>query len=154
MKSIQQEFHEGIQELWHTMFNDGKTFGVNLYLLSDKIDGGFYKELKVKLYKPPIMLSAKVIMSSRERLSPNEVEHPDTPSFVIPVKEFLDKDVPCDSEDAYDTLRRAYIEFNRSYYKVLNITPKSFVDRSFLFLSFDCEQDLQVEELVIEDDGS
>ena len=66
--SIQKDFIEGTHEIFSTMFNDGKTTGINLYLMSEKTKANVYGESKYKMYKAPKLLVAQT------RLTPTQGE--------------------------------------------------------------------------------
>ena len=55
-ESIRKDFVDGVQEIFTTLFNDGKSDGLNLYLMSENTKTNVYKESKYKLYKAPIRL--------------------------------------------------------------------------------------------------
>ena len=42
-ESIRKDFVDGVQEIFTTLFNDGKSDGLNLYLMSENTKTNFYK---------------------------------------------------------------------------------------------------------------
>ena len=57
--SIRNDFLGGTQEIFTTMFNDGVSDGLDLYLLSDKTKTSSYGESKVLLHHPLQLLLQK-----------------------------------------------------------------------------------------------
>ena len=55
-ESIRKDFVDGVQEIFSTLFNDGVSDGIDLYLLSTQTKKNVYKESKVKIYQKPIKL--------------------------------------------------------------------------------------------------
>ena len=50
-ESIRKDFVDGVQEIFSTLFNDGVSDGIDLYLLSTQTKKNVYKESKVKIYQ-------------------------------------------------------------------------------------------------------
>lgn len=73
----------------------------------------------------------------------------DCPKFTVPFKALNDKEIPCQSDTDFSVLRRGYIEFHGCFYEIKNVRPATFVEDTFLTLTFECEHDLQVKELLV-----
>ena len=152
-KRIHQEFLEGIYEVYSVVFTDGKNDGIELYRLSDSNYSGFYKELKVKKYKKPVLLVAKAVSA----IQPSEVEVQndvlDVPTFIVPYKSLLDNNVSCQTEDDWNYLNRSFIKFHEAYYEVKSTKPGVFIEDSFMTITFVCEYRRDIKELLIEEEG-
>lgn len=146
--SIQKDFLDGTQEIFSTLFNDGKTTGANLYLLSEKTKTNVYGESKYKMYQPPKLLVAQV------RLNPTQGEQDvevikESAVFVVPTKSLLDNNLGVTNDDL-DEMRKGVIEFKGVYYTIDNILPKAFVGNVFLFYHFVCTEDKYTKSILLE----
>lgn len=138
--SIRNDFLEGTQEIFTTLFNDGVTDGLDLYLLSPNTKANVYNENKVKLYKKPIKLVTQA------RINPTQGEQDvetvkGNAEFVVPLKELMNKEIGV-STDELAVLRRGVIDFHGTLYTIDNILPKAYVTDVFLLYTFVCTEDL------------
>lgn len=149
--SIRKDFVDGVQEIFTTLFNDGKTDGINLYLMSDKTRANVYKESKYKVYQAPKLLSTQA------RLTPTQGEHDvesikDKAVFVVPLKSLQDRGLGVTNADL-DIMRKGVIEFHGVYYTIDNILPKAYIEDVFLMYHFVCTEDKYTTSILIEDGG-
>jgi len=147
--SIQKDFVDGVNEIFTTLFNDGVTDGINLYLLSDKTKTNVYGEQKFKLYKQPKLLVAQA------RLTPTQGEQDvegikDKAVFVVPLKSLQENELGVTNADL-DIMRKGVIEFHGVYYTVENILPKAYIADVFLMYHFVCTEDKHVTEVLVEE---
>lgn len=147
--SIRNDFLEGTQEIFTTMFNDGVTDGLDLYLLSTQTKRSVYKESKVKLYQKPIKLVTQARINPVQGDNDVETVKGDA-QFVVPLSDLMKKGVDV-STKGLAVLRQGVIEFQGVYYTIDNILPKAFVEGVFLLYTFVCTEDLQMEEIMIEE---
>ena len=146
--SIRKDFIDGVQEIFTTLFNDGETDGINLYLLSSKTRTNVYKESKYKVYKTPKLLVAQV--HSTPTHGSQDVEAiKDKVTFTVPLKSLQNQELGVTNADL-DEMRRGIIEFHGTYYTIDNILPKAYVEDVFLLYHFECTEDKFIKEVVIE----
>lgn len=147
--SIRKDFVDGVQEIFTTLFNDGVSDGINLYLMSDKTKTNVYKESKFKKYKAPKLLVAQV------RLTPTQGEQDvegikDQATFIVPLKSLQENDLGVTNADL-DTMRKGVIEFHGVYYTIDNILPKAYIEDVFLMYHFVCTEDKHTTSVLVED---
>lgn len=140
--TIQKDFLEGVQEVFTTMFNDGVTDGIDLYLLSPDTKTNVYGENKVKLYRPPIKLVVQA------RINPTQGEQDvetvkGSAQFVIPLKDLMDKQIDVSTE-GLSVLRQGVVDFHGTFYTIDNVLPKAYVTDVFLLYTLVCTEDLSL----------
>lgn len=147
--SIRKDFVDGVNEIFTTLFNDGESDGINLYLLSDKTKTSVYGESKYKKYQAPKRLVAQA------RLTPTQGEQ-DVESikekavFIVPLKSLQERELGVTNADL-DIMRKGVIEFHGVYYTVDNILPKAYIEDVFLMYHFVCTEDKYVTSILVED---
>lgn len=147
--SIRKDFVDGVQEIFTTLFNDGVTDGLNLYLMSDKTKTNVYKESKYKMYKAPKLLVTQA------RLTPTQGEQDvegikDKAVFVVPLKSLQNQGLGVTNADL-DNMRKGVIEFHGFYYTIDNILPKAYIEDVFLMYHFVCTEDKHVTSIPVEE---
>lgn len=147
--SIQKDFIEGVHDIFTTMFSDGETDGIKLYLLSDKTNTNVYKESKYKKYKVPKMLVAQA------RLTPTQGEQDvevikDQAVFIVPLKSLQERELGVTNKDL-DEMRKGVIEFHGTFYTIDNILPKAYIEDVFLMYHFVCTEDKYVTSVLVEE---
>ena len=147
--SIRKDFVDGVQDLFKTLFNDGETDGINLYLLSDKTQTNVYGESKYKMYKEPKMLVAQA------RLTPTQGEQDvegvkDSAVFVVPLKSLQERELGVTNADL-DIIRQGVIEFHGVFYTIENILPKAYITDVFLMYQFICTEDKYTTSVLVEE---
>ena len=147
--SIRKGFVDGVYELFTTLFNDGVSDGINLYLMSDKTKTNVYGESKYKTYKTPKKLVAQA------RLKPEQGELDvegvkDKAIFVVPLKSLQERELGVTNADL-DIMRKGVIEFHGVYYIIDNILPKAYVEDVFLMYHFECTEDKHTTSILIEE---
>lgn len=156
--SIQKDFVDGVQEIFTTLFNSGKTDeegnvdGMNLYLLSDKTTKNVYGENKYKMYQQPKTLVVQA------RLTPTHGEQDvevvkDQAVFVTTLKSLQENNLGVTNKDL-DVMRQGVICFNGVYYLIDNILPKAYIEGVFLMYQFVCTEDKNVTEILVEEPES
>ena len=147
-ESIRKDFVDGVQEIFTTLFNEGVSDGLNLYLLSDNTKPNVYGEQKYKTYKAPITLVCKAQLTPTQGGQTVE-EIKDIAVFTIPIKSLQDANLGVTNDDL-DIMRKAVIEFHGVFYKVDNISPKAYIEDVFLMYQFDCTEDKQLDSINLE----
>lgn len=150
--SIRKDFVEGVQEIFTTLFNDGVTDGLDLYLMSENTSSNnVYRENKYKMYKAPKRLVTQA------RLTPTQGEKDvevikDKAVFVVPLRSLQDNNLGVTNNDL-DIMRKGVIEFHGVYYTIDNILPKAYIEDVFLMYHFVCTEDKYTTEILIEENG-
>ena len=148
--SIRKDFVEGVYDIFTTLFNDGVTDGIKLYLLSDTTKTNVYKESKFKIYKEPVTLVSHTrIDTIQGKEDVEDIKH--EPIFVVPLKSLQDKGIDV-SRRNLDEIRRGIIEFQGIFYSIRDITPRVYVEDVFIFYHFICTEERDVTEVLIEGD--
>ena len=147
--SLRNDFVNGVQEIFTTMFNDGETDGLKLYLLSENVQKNVYGEQKYKMYQQPKMLVTQA------RLTPTQGENDvegikDKAVFVVPLKSLQDNELGVTNADL-DIIRKGVIEFHGVYYEIENILPKAYVADVFVLYHFVCSEDKYTTSILIEE---
>ena len=150
--SIRKDFVDGVQEIFTTLFNDGVTDGLDLYLMSENTSSNnVYRENKYKMYKAPKRLVTQA------RLTPTQGEKDvevikDKAVFVVPLKSLQDNNLGVTNNDL-DIMRKGMIKFHGVYYTIDNILPKAYIEDVFLMYYFVCTEDKYTTEILIEESG-
>lgn len=147
--SIRNEFIDGIQEIFTTLFNEGVTDGIEFYPLSDKTTQNVYNESKFKVYRQPITLVAQAWVNPKQ--GEQYVEKMDEHAqFVVPLKSLQENEIDLSIEGLQD-LRNGMVKFHDRIYHVDNVTPRDYVEDVFLLYLFDCVEEPYVKELTLEE---
>lgn len=149
--SIRKDFIDGTYEIFTTLFNEGISDGIELYLMSDKTRVSVYGESKYKKYKKPILLVSHVrIDSVQGKQDVEKIKH--QASFVVPLKSFQDNGIGVTREDL-NTISKGVIKFQGVYYNIDEILPRVYIEDVFLYYHFVCVEDTSITSLSIEEDG-
>lgn len=154
-KQIQNDFVKAVEDVYTTLFTDGLTDGINLYVLDESTEKGFYQESKVKKYKKPVLLVAKVKNKAEKRKEDTaEADTNNLPKFTVSLKSMSDNNIPCYSEKDWDMLKRCYVEFHGYFYEVKQVIPSTFVGDVFATITLECTYNSQIKSLsVVESEG-
>ena len=147
--SIRQDFVDGVQEIFTTLFNEGVEDGLDLYCISNKTKTNVYKENKVIMYQQPVKLVTQA------RINPTHGEQnvesvKGSAEFVVPLKDLQAKEIDVSTAGLAE-LRRGVIDFHGTYYKIDNIVPKAYVEDVFLMYAFQCTEDVLMKSIVVEE---
>ena len=148
--SIRKDFVAGVQEIFTTLFTDGVSDGINLYLLSDKTITNVYGETKYKMYKEPILLVAKAQLTPTQGEQDVEVIK-ERATFTIPLKSLQENNIGVTNTDL-DNIRKGVIEFHGVFYTIDNISPKAYIEDVFLMYQLDCTEDKYVTSVLVEEE--
>ena len=145
---IQNDFIDGVYEVYSEMFNDGINTGVYFYPYEDNPDKGIYKEDTNKTFKSPILLVARIVLAvDSDGETVEEIKN--TASVTIPFKSLRDNSLDT-STAGLKELNKGYLRFNDTFYEVLTIKPQSFVANVFLTYLFECAEDVEMNRNGIE----
>lgn len=148
--SIRKDFVDGVNEIFTTLFNDGVSDGINLYLLSKNTKPNVYGESKYKMYQAPKRLTSKALLTPTQGEQDVEVIK-DQATFVVPLKALQDNDLGVTNADL-DEMRKGVIEFHGVYYTIDNILPKAYIEDVFLMYQFECTEDKYTTSVICEED--
>lgn len=144
---IRQQFVDGINEVYSTMFTDGVNNGVYFYPLHEPAKKSVYKEVKYKQYLSPVLLVAKV------QISP-EVEEEDVKAqkgravISVTVKSLQDNGIDVSYNNLLN-IKKGVMKYKDTFYDIDTIEPKVFVRDSFMVYEFKCTEDLSTKEVEI-----
>ena len=147
-ESIRKDFVDGVQEIFSTLFNDGVSDGIDLYLLSTQTKKNVYKESKVKIYQKPIKLVAKAQITPVHGEQDTETIKADA-QFTVPLKDLQDKNIEVTTK-GLSILRQGVINFHGTFYSIDNVFPKAYIEDCFLMYTFVCSEELNVDEVALE----
>lgn len=148
--SIRKDFVDGVQEIFTTLFNEGVTDGLDLYLMSENTSSNnVYRENKYKMYKAPKRLVTQAILTPTQGEKDVEVIK-DKAVFVVPLKSLQDNNLGVTNNDL-DIMRKGMIKFHDVYYTIDNILPKAYIEDVFLMYHFVCTEDKYTTEIMIEE---
>ena len=147
--SIRNDFYEGIQEVYTSLFNEAKTpdDGVQFFAYLSE-EGNIYKEHKFKTYKSPITLVASV----KENLESGDTDvkaQKRRSIFSIPLKELNLKGIEDLSKQALIDLRKGLMKYKDIYYDIDLIQGKIFVENVYMVYEFHCTEIFDIGNLNI-----
>lgn len=148
-ESIRKDFVDGVQDIFTTLFNDGKNDGLKLYLMSNDTTTNIYGESKYKVYQQPKMLVTQA------RLTPTQGEQDvegikDKAIFIVPLKSLQENELGVTNSEL-DEIRKGVIEFHGVFYTIDNIIPKAYIEDIFLMYQFICTEDKYVTSVMVEE---
>ena len=137
-ESIRNDFLDGVQEIFSTLFNEGKAEeGILLYPFVEEEDN-IYKEHKFKKYKKPITLVSSVSVPEKDGNVDIKAQKRQA-IFKVPTK--------CLSGYGYEMtksnmayLRKALIRFKDIFFTIDLIQSRIYVEDTFLLWEFQCTE--------------
>ena len=129
-----RDYEEGMDELFRVMF-DSKVF---LYLMDEKAtQKNVYDEARVKIYKPPYMITAKVSIG---RIHGEEAEQTtiQTATITAPNLQFKRLGIPHRTEEDLEALKKAVLKYKSYIFLVDEVKPTPHVTGTYLFYEFSC----------------
>lgn len=149
-KDIWKAFYDGTNEVFDVMFNNGKeNDGILFYPIFEPKDLGVYNEVKQRQYLDPIPLIAKV------ELTPTQGEEDvetikGVAIFTVPFKSLNENGIDVSNKNL-PQLRKGKIQFKDTFYEIDNISPKTFVENTYMFYKFECTEDLKMGDIPVVD---
>lgn len=148
--SIRNDFIEGVQEIFLSLFTDGISDGIYLYLLSDKSITNVYSESKYKVYKKPKLLVSKATITPIQ--GKQDVEYIKNHAlFVVPLKSLIDNEVDITNNGLFN-IRKGIIKFHEVFYTIKNVNPKAYVEDVFLLYEIVAEENLDMKNIKLDED--
>lgn len=129
-----RDFEDGMDELFRIMF-DSHVF---LYLMDEKAtQKNVYDEARVKIYKQPYQLTAKVTIG-REHGEEVEQTTIQTATITAPNLQFKKLGIPHRTEEDLETLKKAIIKYKEFVFLVDEVKPTPHITGTYLFYEFHC----------------
>lgn len=151
-KEIHKAFLDGIHEVYSIMFTDGVNDGIELFLFSEDNNTVLYRERKVKRFKKPVLLVAKVVSGMQVNDVQVGIKILDNPVFTVPYKSLLENNINCQTEKDWEYLNSSYVKFHDMFYEVKKVSPNTFIEDSFMTVAFECEYRKDITDLLIEEE--
>lgn len=150
--TIRQDFLDGVEEIFSTLFNEAKEPEDGIQFFAFK--GGsysIYQESKFKTYAPPITLVSSV--SELEQDGKTDVEAQKRHSvFKVPLKQLLSKGViETDmTKDVVAELKKGLIKYKDVLYEIDLIQGKIFIENTYMLWEFRCTEIFDPDSIQIE----
>ena len=150
--TIRQDFLDGVEEIFSTLFNEAKEPEDGIQFFAFK--GGsssIYQESKFKTYSPPITLVSSV--SELEQDGKTDVEAQKRHSvFKVPLKQLLSKGViETDmTKDVVAELKKGLIKYKDVLYEIDLIQGKIFIENTYMLWEFRCTEIFDPDSIQIE----
>jgi len=134
---IQNAFLDGMEEVFSIMFSDA----VYVSLLDEEsTEVNVYGETPSKVYHEPKKLIGRVKTDFEKGEEPIQGIEIDA-LITFPAKQIINSDLPYQSLDDFETLRRGKITFKNVSYLIEKVQPKTLVADAWQFYDFYCRVD-------------
>lgn len=144
---IRQQFVDGINEVYSTMFTDGVNSGVYFYPLHEPAKKSVYKEVKFKQYLSPVLLVAKVQISPQ--IEEEDVKAQKGKAVIsVTVKSLMDNNIDVSYSNLLN-IKKGVFKYKDTFYGIDTVEPKVFVRDTFMVYEFNCTEDLSTKEVEI-----
>lgn len=131
---IQEAFLEGLEEVFSIMFTDR----CNILLLDDrKTKTNIYGESKTKVYKEPIPLVCKVVLSTEKEENPH-FSNKVSAVITVPTRQFITNEIAHTSKEDLELLEKAAFEYDGLMFEVSKVNPKTMVADMWQIYEFSC----------------
>ena len=150
-ETIKKEFVEGVNEIFTTLFNEGKEEGDGISLFSlIREELNVYGEQENRIYNKPVILVAKVSETPTDG-EQDIKKQKKSAVFTVPIKSLNDNNYTMSVEEL-KSLRSAIIEYGGVYYSIDKIQGKAFVENVYLLWEFYCTEEPDSFTLVVKED--
>ena len=151
-KSIRQDFLDGVEEVFSTLFNEAKEPEDGIQFFS--FLGGssnVYQESKFKRYAPPITLISSVSEVVQDGNTDVEAQKRHS-IFKVPLKQLLSKGViETDmTKDVVAELKKGLIKYKDVLYEIDLIQGKVFIENTYMLWEFRCTEIFDPDSIQIE----
>ena len=139
--NIRKDFMDGVQEIYHTLFNEGKSEddGISLFLFREG-SVNIYDEVRNKTYGMPVILSANIKLGTKEEQTPTSPRGR-VASIKVPAKEIEEKTrLDMNNQSDILTLSRSIIKYKGVYYEIDTLQGRAFVENVYLLWEFSCSE--------------
>lgn len=131
---VQQAFLDGIEEVFLIMFTDR----CNLLLLDlGSTQVNVYGESKTKVYKDPIPLVCKVVLSTEKGENP-QFSTQVSAVITVPTKQLITNEIPHRTKEDLEFLEKACFEYDGLVFEVSKVNPKTLVADVWQMYEFTC----------------
>lgn len=135
--NIQNAFLDGIEEIFSIMFTDR----LQLSLLNEEdTQVNIYDETPNKVYQEPISLIGRIQTTFAQGENPVEGVQIDA-VITIPTKQLISKNIPHQTDEDLETLKRAKFSYDSFEYLVEKVVPKTLVADKWQMYDFMCRVD-------------
>lgn len=135
--SIQNAFLDGLEEVYSIMF----TNRLELRLLDeDETEVNIYGESPEKVYQKSIQLVGRIQTTFEQGDDPVEGVKIDA-VITIPTKQLISNQIPHQTEENLETLRKAKFSYDGFEYLVEKVVPKTLVADKWQLYEFSCRVD-------------
>lgn len=135
--SIQNAFLDGIEEIYSTLFTDSVYFS---YLDEDMTETNVYGESREKRYLTPIKLVGRVNTSFEKGNEYVEGINIDC-VITIPTKQLITYNIPCETEEDFEVLRKGMFTYGSIQYLVTKVSPRTLIADKWHLYDFHCSVD-------------
>ena len=132
--SIQNAFLDGIEEIFSIMFTDRLLLR---FLDEEDTRVNIYEETTDKMYLDPIQLIGRIQTTFKQGELPVESVQIDA-VITIPTKQLITKNIPHETEEDLETLKKAKFAYDGFEYLVEKVVPKTLVADKWQLYSFEC----------------
>ena len=137
--SIRNDFLEGIQEVFSTLFNEGvSNDGIQLFQYSGGNDS-IYQENKYKKYANPMSLVSSVRESENEGTTDIEVQKRKS-IFKVPTQSLLNNGIKEMNKSTVAELKKGIIKYKDIFYYIDLIQGSVFVENIYSLWEFQCTE--------------
>ena len=131
---IQNAFLDGLDELFSIMFTDK----IKLSLLDEESTKvNIYDESPNKVYTSPISLVGRVTTTFTQGEDPIEGVQIDA-VITIPTKQLISNQIPHESDDDLETLKKGKMSYGEFEYLIEKVTPKTLIADKWQMYDFYC----------------
>lgn len=150
--SIRQDFLDGVQEIFSTLFNEAKEpeDGIQFFAFRGG-SSSIYQESKFKTYAPPITLVSSVREAERDGNTNIEAQKRHS-TFKVPLEELLLKGViEVDmTKDVVAELKKGLIKYKDVLYEIDLIQGRIFIENTYVLWEFQCTEIFDPDSIQIE----
>lgn len=134
---IQNAFLDGIEEIFSIMFTDRLLFS---FLNKEDTNVNIYDESPEKVYHDPIQLIGRIKTTFIQGEDPVESVQIDA-VVTIPTKQLITKEIPHQSDEDLETLKKGKFSYDGFEYLIDKVTPKTLVADKWQMYDFECHID-------------
>lgn len=151
-ESIRQDFIDGIEEAFSSLFNEAKEPDDGIQFFAFK--GGsssIYQESKFKTYAPPVTLISSVREVEQDGNTNVEAQKRHS-TFKVPLKQLLSKGVIEKemTKDVVAELKKGLIKYKDVLYEIDLIQGKVFIENTYVLWEFRCTEIFDPDSIQIE----
>lgn len=147
--SIREDFLTGVQEIFSTLFNEGKgEDGVQLFQYMSGNDS-IYQESKFKKYSKPITLVASVKEPEYDGSTDIEAQKRKA-TFKIPTQSLMNNGISEMNKSTIAELKKGIIKYKDIFYEIDLIQGRIFIENIYALWEFQCTEIFDPDTIQIE----